>query len=132
MGHSVVVLEAPGSPPCQLSTTQDVYGPCSGRNHRYPNSRSCTHYFVSLLLLLLRFRRNLLFFESGPSHMALGNVVHVVRTQCKLLCVSNYLNPSFGLFSPVGCSITDFFKLLVDAGCGTFKLPPIFTHFQLF
>ena len=32
-----------------------------------------------------------------------------VCTQCKLLYVGNLLNPSFGLFSPVGCSITDFF-----------------------
>ena len=34
-------------------------------------------------------------------------------TQCKLLYVGNYLNPSFGPFSPVGCSIRDVFTLLV-------------------
>ena len=47
-------------------------------------------------------------------------------TQCKFLYVGNYWNPSFGLFAPVGCSITDIFTLLVDGGCGTFELPPIF------
>ena len=28
-----------------------------------------------------------------------GNAVHTVRTQCKVLCVGNYLNPSFGPLS---------------------------------
>ena len=60
------------------------------------------------------------------------NAVHTVRTQCKLCYVGNYLNPSFGLFSSVGCSKTDCFTLLVDGGCGTFELPPIFTHLQPF
>ena len=32
-----------------------------------------------------------------------------VRTQCKLLDGGHYLNPSFGVFSLVGCSITVFF-----------------------
>ena len=62
----------------------------------------------------------------------IGNAVHVVRTQCNLLYVRNYLNPSFGLFSLVGCSITECFMLLVHRGCGTFELPPMFTHFQPF
>ena len=53
-------------------------------------------------------------------------------TQCKLLYVNNYFNPSFGLFSLAGCSITDVFTLFVDGGCGTFELPPFFTHFQPF
>ena len=56
-------------------------------------------------------------------------------TQCAhsaILYVGNYLKPSVGLFSPVGCSITDFFPLLVDGGCGTFELPPIFTHLAIF
>ena len=35
--------------------------------------------------------------------------VPAVRTQCKILYVGNYLNPSFGLFSLVSCSTTDFF-----------------------
>ena len=35
-------------------------------------------------------------------------------TQCKLLYVGNYLNPSFDLFSLVGCSITESFTLLVQ------------------
>ena len=43
-----------------------------------------------------------------------GNAVHVVCTQCKLLYVGSYLNPSFGFFFlPVGCFITEFFMLLV-------------------
>ena len=45
--------------------------------------------------------------------LRLGNAAHAVRMQCKLLYVGNYLNPSFGLFSLVGCSITEFSTLLV-------------------
>ena len=47
--------------------------------------------------------------------------VHV----CNLLYASNSLNPS-GLFSPVGCSVTEVFTLLVDGGCNTS------THFHPF
>ena len=39
--------------------------------------------------------------------------VPTVRMQCKILYGGNYLNPSFDLFSLVGCSITEFFTLLV-------------------
>ena len=39
--------------------------------------------------------------------------VRTVRMQCKVLYVSNFLNPSFGPFSRVCCSITGFFMLLV-------------------
>ena len=46
-------------------------------------------------------------------HYQYGNAVHVVHTQCKVLYVSNYLNPSFGPFSQVCCSITGVFTLLV-------------------
>ena len=42
-----------------------------------------------------------------------GNALHAVRTQCKVLYVCNCLNPSFGPFSPVSCSRTGFFVLLV-------------------
>ena len=56
-----------------------------------------------------------------------ARTAHTVQT---FVC-GNYLNPSFGLFSPVGCSITNFFAPLVD-GCGIFELPPIFTHFHPF
>ena len=57
---------------------------------------------------------------------------HTLHTQCKLLYTGNYLNPSYGPFPQVCCPITGFFMLLVHWGCGTFKLPPIFTHFQPF
>ena len=39
--------------------------------------------------------------------------VPAVRPHCKLLYVGNYVNPSFGVFSPVGCSITELFTLFV-------------------
>ena len=38
--------------------------------------------------------------------------MHAVCTQCKLLYVGNYLNPSFGPFSQVCCSITGFLRFL--------------------
>ena len=51
--------------------------------------------------------------ERIPIHFCLGEcrarTALAVHTQCKPLCLGNYLSPSFGLFSPVGCSITDFF-----------------------
>ena len=34
-----------------------------------------------------------------------GNAMHTVRTQCKVLYVGNYPNPSFGPFAEVCCSI---------------------------
>ena len=38
-----------------------------------------------------------------------GNAVHVVRTQCEVLDVGKYSNPSFGPFSQVFGSATGFF-----------------------
>ena len=60
------------------------------------------------------------------------DAVHAVHMRSKLLYVGNYLNPSFGPFSPVCCSATGFFYASCALRCGTFELPPIFTHFQPF
>ena len=57
---------------------------------------------------------------------------HAVRTQCKVLYVSNYLNPSFGPFAEVCCSIVGFFKLLMHSGYDKFELSFIITYFHPF
>ena len=65
-----------------------------------------------------------------------GRLLHAVHLQCKLLYAGNYLNRSFALFSPVGCSIAGFvlrFLCIEDVAhlnCHPFS--PIFTHFQPF
>ena len=38
-----------------------------------------------------------------------GNAMHAVRTQCKVLDVDKYSNPSFGPFSQVFGSVPGFF-----------------------
>ena len=41
--------------------------------------------------------------------LILGNAMHAVRTQCEVLDVSKYSNPSFGPFSQVFGSVPGFF-----------------------
>ena len=55
-----------------------------------------------------------------------------VRTQCKVLYVGNYPNPSFGPFMEVCCSIVGFFKLLMHPGYDKFELSFIITYFHPF
>ena len=62
----------------------------------------------------------------------LGNAMHAVPTQCKVLYVGNYLNPSFGPFAEVCCSIVGFFKLLMHSGYEKFELSFIITYFHPF
>ena len=57
---------------------------------------------------------------------------HAVRTQCKVLYVGNYLNPSFGPFAEVCCSIVGFFKLLMHSAYDKFELSFIITYFHPF
>ena len=57
---------------------------------------------------------------------------HAVRTQCKVLYVGNYPNPSFGPFAEVCCSIVGFFKLLMHSGYDKFELSFIITYFHPF
>ena len=61
-----------------------------------------------------------------------GNAMHTVRTQCIVLYVGNYLNPSFGPFVEVCCFIIGYFKLLMHFGYDTFEPFPIFIYFHLF
>ena len=65
-------------------------------------------------------------------HEVIGNAVHAVRTQCKLLYVANDLNPSFGPFSQVCCS--GFFRLLAQdaAHLNCHPFSAIFSHFSPF
>ena len=58
--------------------------------------------------------------------------MHAVRTQCKVLYVGNYPNPSFGPFAEVCCSIVGFFKLLMHSGYDKFELSFIITYFHPF
>ena len=55
-------------------------------------------------------------------------------TQCKVLYVNNYPNPSFGPFAEACCFIVGGFELLMHSGYGMFELlsifSPICTHFQ--
>ena len=57
---------------------------------------------------------------------------HAVRTQCTVLYVGNYPNPSFGPFAEVCCSIVGFFKLLMHSGYDKFELSFIITYFHPF
>ena len=51
--------------------------------------------------------------------------MHAVRTQCKVLDVGKYSNPSFGPFSQAFGSIPGFFWLPKHLGCGIFELSTI-------
>ena len=53
--------------------------------------------------------------------------MHAVRTQCKVLDVGKYSNPTFGPFSQVFGSIPGFFWLPKHFGCGTKTL----VHFKV-
>ena len=55
----------------------------------------------------------------------LGNAMHAVRTQCEVLDVGKYSNPSFGPFSQVFGSVPGFFWLPKHLGCGIFELSTI-------
>ena len=55
----------------------------------------------------------------------IGNAMHAVRTQCEVLDVSKYSNPSFGPFSQVFGSVPGFFWLPKHLGCGIFELSTI-------
>ena len=44
-----------------------------------------------------------------PLQWPKGNAVHAVRTQCKVLDLGKYSNPSFGPFSQVFGSVPGFF-----------------------
>ena len=54
-----------------------------------------------------------------------GNAMHAVRTQCKVLDVGKYSNPSFGPLSQVFGSVPGFFWLPKHLGCGIFELSTI-------
>ena len=54
-----------------------------------------------------------------------GNAMHAVRTQCEVLDVGKYSNPSFGPFSQVFGSIPGFFWLPKHLGCGIFELSTV-------
>ena len=57
---------------------------------------------------------------------------HIEPTQCKVLYVGNYLNPSFGPFVEVCCSTIGFFKFLMQSEYDIFELSSIFTHLHSF
>ena len=50
---------------------------------------------------------------------------HAARTQCEVLDVGKYSNPSFGPFSQVFGSVPGFFWLPKHLGCGIFELSTI-------
>ena len=54
-----------------------------------------------------------------------GNAMHAVRTQCEVLDVGKYPNPSFGPFSQVFGSVPGFLWLPKHLGCGIFELSTI-------
>ena len=56
--------------------------------------------------------------------------MHAVRTQCEVLDVGKYSNPSFGPFSQVFGSVPGFFLVPKHLGCGIFEWSTIFAHFQ--
>ena len=63
-----------------------------------------------------------------------GNAVCVVRTQCKILYVGNYLNPSFDPFSQVCCFRTGFLRFLCIedvAHLNCYPFLPILNHLKL-
>ena len=51
--------------------------------------------------------------------------MHAVRTQCEVLDVGKYSNPSFGPFSQVFGSVPGLFWLPKHLGCGIFELSTI-------
>ena len=51
--------------------------------------------------------------------------MHAVRTQCEVLDVGKYSNPSFGPLSQVFGSVPGFFWLPKHLGCGIFELSTI-------
>ena len=51
--------------------------------------------------------------------------MHAVRTQCEVLDVGKYSNPSFGPCSQVLGSVLGFFWLPKHLGCGIFELSTI-------
>ena len=57
--------------------------------------------------------------DSPNGEVDLGNAMHAVRTQCEVLDVGKYLNPSFGPFSQVFGSVPGFFWLPKHLKCGT-------------
>ena len=54
-----------------------------------------------------------------------GNAMHAMRTQCEVLDVGKYSNPSFGPLSQVFGSVPGFFWLPKHLGCGIFELSTI-------
>ena len=64
-------------------------------------------------------------------HIFTGNDMHVVHTQCKVLQVGNYPNPSLSPFVEVCCSILGFFKLFTHLVYDIIELLCIFTYFHL-
>ena len=63
------------------------------------------------------------FLDASP--LPKGNAMHAVRTQCEVLDVGKYLNPSFGPLSQVFGSVPGFFWLPKHLGCGIFELSTI-------
>ena len=74
------------------------------------------------------FQQILEFLTTHQGHQELwnrGNAMHAVRTQCEVLDVGKYSNPSFGPFSQVFGSVPRFFWLPKHLGCGIFELSTI-------
>ena len=63
--------------------------------------------------------------QKGYFFLPHGNAMHAVRTQCEVLDVGKYSNPSFGPFSQVFGSVPGFFWLPKHLGCGIFELSTI-------
>ena len=61
----------------------------------------------------------------GREEWAMGNAMHAARTQCEVLHVGKYSNPSFGPFSQVVGSVPRFLWLSKHLGCGMFELSTI-------
>ena len=55
----------------------------------------------------------------------IGNAMHAVRTQCEVLDVGKYSNPSFGPFSQFIGSVPGLLWLPKHLGCGIFELSTI-------
>ena len=60
------------------------------------------------------------------------HITGMLCTECEVLDVGKYSNPSFGPFSQVFGSVLGFFWLPKHLGCGIFELSTIFAHFQPF
>ena len=75
------------------------------------------------------------FLHSPLGRTILGNAVHAVRTQCEVLDVGKYSNPSFGSFTTFWFRTRVFFRFLSisDVACLNCQpFLPIFSHFPLF